>query len=186
MARGRRSMATTMSGSSIFPYNRPRPNDDNIPAVLAQQMGVPLWGMDLIHTGGNWMDDGLGIAASTTLVYEENPDLDEDEIDTLVKDYLGIRKYIVQDDPLGEYIEHIDCWGKFLDVDKILIGQVPPSDYRYNDFEMVANYWTFQTSSWGDHYQVYRVYTPGTYPYTPYTNSLILNKKVFVPITGFD
>lgn len=167
-----------------FPYNRPRPNDDNIPVVLAQQMGVPLWGMDLIHTGGNWMDDGLGIAASTTLVYEENPDLDEDEIDTLVKDYLGIRKYIVQDDPLGEYIEHIDCWGKFLDVDKILIGQVPPSDYRYNDFEMVANYWTFQTSSWGDHYQVYRVYTPGTYPYTPYTNSLILNKKVFVPITG--
>lgn len=167
-----------------FPYNRPRPLDDNVPVVLAQQMGVPLWGMDLIHTGGNWMDDGLGIAASTTLVYEENPDLSENEIDTLVKNYLGIRKYIVQEDPLGEYIEHIDCWGKFLDVDKILIGQVPPSDYRYNDFEMVANYWALQTSSWGDHYQVYRVYTPGTYPYTPYTNSLILNKKVFVPITG--
>jgi agmatine deiminase len=172
-------------GISDFPYNRPsRPNDDNIPVVLAQQMGIPLYGMDVIHTGGNWMDDGMGIAASTELVWTENPDKTHQQIDTLVKDYLGIRKYHVLPDPLGEYIEHIDCWGKFLDVDKILIGQVPESDYRYDDFEFVANYFSMQTSSWGDKYQVYRVYTPGDYPYTPYTNSLILNKKVFVPITG--
>jgi agmatine deiminase len=171
-------------GISDFPYNRPRPNDDNIPVVLAQQMGIPLYGMELIHTGGNWMDDGMGIAASTQLVWAENPTLSHADIDTLVKDYLGITKYHVLDDPLDEYIEHIDCWGKFLDVDKILIGQVPQSDYRYADYEAIANYWALQTSSYGNHYQVYRVYTPGTYPYTPYTNSLILNKKVFVPITG--
>ena len=171
-------------GICDFPYNRPRPYDDNIPVVLAQQMGVPLWGMNLIHTGGNWMDDGLGIGASTTLVSTENPELTEEEIDTLVWDYMGIRKYHLIDDPLDDYIEHIDCWGKFLDVDKVLIGEVPQSDYRYADYEYVANYFSFQTTSWGNKYQVYRVYTPGTYPYTPYTNSMILNKKVFVPITG--
>lgn len=171
-------------GICDFPYNRPRPYDDNIPVVLAQQMGIPLWGMNLIHTGGNWMDDGLGIGASTTLVSTENPDLTEEEIDTLVWDYMGIRKYHLIDDPMDDYIEHIDCWGKFLDVDKVLIGEVPQSDYRYADYEYVANYFSFQTTSWGNKYQVYRVYTPGTYPYTPYTNSMILNKKVFVPITG--
>lgn len=171
-------------GISDFPYNRPRPNDDNIPVVLAQQMAIPLYGMNLIHTGGNWMCDGLGKAASTELVWTENPTLTHQEIDTMVWDYLGVRKYDVLPDPLDEYIEHIDCWGKFLDVDKVLIGQVPESDYRYNDFEFVANYFALQTSSYGNNYQVYRVYTPGTYPYTPYTNSLILNKKVFVPMTG--
>jgi agmatine deiminase len=171
-------------GICDFPYNRPRPNDDNIPVVLAQQMGIPLYGMDVIHTGGNWMCDGLGKAASTELVWTENPTKTHQEIDTLVNDYLGVRRYYVLPDPLGEYIEHIDCWGKFLDVDKVLIGQVPESDPRYADFEYVANYFAMQTSSWGDHYQVYRVYTPGDYPYTPYTNSLILNKKVFVPLTG--
>lgn len=171
-------------GISDFPYNRPRPDDDNIPVLLAQQMGIPLYGINLIHTGGNYMCDGLGLAASTDLVIEENPELTQEEIDTLVSDYLGIRKYSLLPDPLGEYIKHIDCWGKFLDVDKVLIGQVPESDYRYQDFEFVANYFAMQTSSWGDHYQVYRVYTPGDYPYTPYTNSLILNKKVFVPQTG--
>jgi agmatine/peptidylarginine deiminase len=171
-------------GISDFPYNRPRPNDDNIPVVLAQQMGIPLYGMDLIHTGGNWMCDGMGIAASTELVLEENPGMSHQEIDTMVWDYLGVRKYHVINDPLDEYIKHIDCWGKFLDVDKVLIGQVPMSDYRYEDYEFVANYFALQTTSYGNHYQVYRVYTPGTFPYTPYTNSLILNKKVFVPITG--
>lgn len=41
-----------------FPYNRPRPGDDNIPVVMAGWLGVDLYGMDVIHTGGNWMCDG--------------------------------------------------------------------------------------------------------------------------------
>lgn len=172
------------TGICDFPYNRPRPNDDDIPVVLAQQIGIPLYGMNLVHTGGNWMCDGMGIAASTELVWTENPSLTYQQIDTMVWDYLGIEKYHVLPDPLGEYIEHIDCWGKFLDVDKVLIGQVPSSDWRYDDFEYLADYFATQTSSYGTPYQVYRVYTPGDYPYTPYTNSLILNKKVFVPVTG--
>ena len=61
-------MATMKLAFPTFPYNRPRPNDDNIPVVLAQQMDIPLYGMNLIHTGGNWMDDGMGIGASTDLV----------------------------------------------------------------------------------------------------------------------
>jgi agmatine deiminase len=171
-------------GIMDFVYNRPRPNDDNVPVVLAQQMGIPLYGMELTTAGGNWMDDGIAVGSSTELMWTENPAMTHQEIDTMVWDYLGISKYHVLPDPLDEYIQHIDCWGKFLDVDKVLIGQVPESDYRYAAFEFVANYFALQTSSWGNHYQVYRVYTPGNYPYTPYTNSLILNNKVFVPITG--
>jgi len=98
--------------------------------------------------------------------------------------YLGLSKYHVVDDPLNEYIEHIDCWGKFLEVDKVLIGQVPSNDPRYGEFENVAAYFEGQTSGWGKPYEVYRVFTPGTAPGTPYTNSLIVNGKVFVPQTG--
>ena len=167
-----------------FPYNRPRPDDDDIPIEVANAQGLDLYGMDLIHTGGNYMTDGLGIAASTTLVYTENPDLTEEEIDELVDDYLNIHTYHVLPDPLGDYIEHIDCWGKFLDVDKVLIGQVPESDPRYDDYEYVADYFANQVSSYGNYYQVYRVMTPGNSRTTPYTNSLIVNDKVLVPQTG--
>lgn len=167
-----------------FPYNRPRPNDNNIPSAVAENLGIDLYGMNLISTGGNYMCDGMGKAASTDLVWEENPGLTQQQVGDYVSDYLGNPTYLVTSDPLGDYIKHIDCWGKFLSPGKILLGQVPPTDNRYQDFEDMANYFANTNSSYGYPYEVVRVFTPGTYPNTPYTNSLILNKKVFVPITG--
>ena len=171
-------------GIMDFPYNRNRPNDNNIPAAVAEYLDIDLYGMNVYHTGGNYMCDGMGQAASTDLVWEENPTLSYEDIDTIFNDYLGIETYHVRPDPLDDYIKHIDCWGKFLSPGKVLIGQVPSADYRYVDFEEAANYFASQTSSYGKPYEVIRVYTPGDSPYTPYTNSLILNKKVFVPLTG--
>jgi len=167
-----------------FPYNRPRPNDDNVPIEIANYLDIDLYGMNLISTGGNYMTDGLGKSSSTELVYEENPTLSEEDVDALVFSYLNIENYYIIDDPLDEYIKHIDCWGKFLSPGKVLIGQVSESDYRYEDFEAAANFFKTTTSSWGKPYEVFRVFTPGTPPNTPYTNSLIANKKVLVPLTG--
>lgn len=169
-----------------FPYNRPRPNDNDVPILMANELGVDLYGMDVEHTGGNYMTDGYGIAASTDLVWEDNTSQSHAQINTKMQDYLGIDTYHVTLDPLDDYIKHIDCWGKFLDVDKVLITEVPASDYRYDDYEFVANYFASQNCSWGYPYEVIRVqaatYTAGDI--NPYSNSLILNDKVFVPQTG--
>ena len=167
-----------------FPYNRPRPNDNNIPQKVSEFLDIDLYGMNLISTGGNYMCDGMGQAASTDLIWEENPSLTHDDVAGYIFDYLNNTPYHVMEDPLGEYIKHIDCWGKYLSPNKVLIGQVPTTDYRYQDFEDAANYFATHISSYGKPYTVYRVFTPGTYPNTPYTNSLILNNKVFVPLTG--
>ncbi|MBM3403744.1 MAG: T9SS type A sorting domain-containing protein [Bacteroidetes bacterium] len=163
-----------------FPYNRPnRPNDDEIPVKVAQMLGVDLYGMNVIHTGGNYMSDGYGQAASTELVWEENPSQTTNQIATKMHDYLGIDLYHVRPDPNNTYIDHIDCWSKFLGVGKILVRSVPSSHPQYNEIEAAAAYWTTQTSPFGLPYQVFRVYTPNN---QPYTNSLILNNKVLVPI----
>lgn len=167
-----------------FPYNRPRPNDNEIPIEMADYLGIDLYGMNLISTGGNYMCTGKGIAASTDLVWEENPSLTHDEVSGYVNDYLGNPLYDVTSDPLGEYIKHIDCWSKYLTPGKILIGQVSPSDPRYQDYEDLADHFATSTSSYGKPWEVIRVFTPGDPPYTPYTNSLILNDRIFVPITG--
>ena len=166
-----------------FPYNRPRPNDNNVPPRVAQHLGINLFGMNVTHTGGNMMSDGLGMAASTELVYEENSQSNS-QVNEKMLNYLGVNRYDVMDDPLGDYIKHVDCWGKYLAPDKILLGSVPANDSRYNDFEAVANYFATTNCSYGYPYKVYRVFTPGGNPATPYTNSLILNNKVFVPLTG--
>jgi agmatine/peptidylarginine deiminase len=171
------------AGIVDFPYNRPRPYDDDIPIKVANYLGINLYGMNVTHTGGNYMCDGMGQAASTDLVLDEN-NITEQEIKNKMQYYLGIENYHITNDPLQEYIKHIDCWGKFLAPDKILIGQVPENDWRYQDYEAAANYFANQTSSYGTPYKVYRVFTPGSPQDTPYTNSLILNNKVFIPITG--
>lgn len=164
-----------------FPYNRPRPQDDDVPLAVAASLGLEVFGMPLIHTGGNWMSDGYGCAASTELVVEENPGLDEAEIAQLVRDYAGVERYFIRPDPNNTYIDHIDCWGKFLDVDKVLIREVPASHAQYAEIEAAAAWFAQTLSGWGTPYQIYRVWTPNN---QPYSNSLILNGRVFVPITG--
>ena len=169
-----------------FVYNRPqRPNDDISMEYVVDYLGVNRYEMPMVHTGGNYMVDGYGTAASTVLVLQENPYETETSLSNIALNYLGVDNYMFLADPLGEYIAHIDCWGKFLDVDKVLIGQVPQNDPRYANYEAMAQYFAEATTPWGNHYQVYRVYVnPNSNKATPYTNSLILNDHVFVPVTG--
>jgi agmatine/peptidylarginine deiminase len=162
-------------------YNRPRPNDDRIPSEYGQENGIPVYGMDLITAGGNYMTDGQGTAVSTDLVWSENPDKTVAEIDRMVGDYLGIDTYHVVPDVLGEYIEHIDCWAKFLSPDTIMLIEVPYGHTQYDEIEDAVDYFESQLSSYGTPYEVVRIYTPSG---QPYVNSLILNDKVLVPVTG--
>ena len=162
-------------------YNRPRPNDDNISGVFATFWDIPMYGMNLQHTGGNMMEDGRGHGVSDNLVLQENNN-NETNVRNKMRDYLGIDPYHITIDPQGDYIAHVDCWGKYLAPDKILIAQVPQSNSHYNDYESVANYFATTNCCWGYPYRVYRVYEPGGNTLAPYTNSLILNKTVYVPL----
>ena len=62
---------------------------------------------------------------------------------------------------------------------------MPPqsgSNSHYNDYESVAQYFATTNCCWGYPYHVYRVEEPGGITLAPYTNSLILNKCVYVPL----
>ena len=162
-------------------YNRPRPNDDNISGVFANFWNIPMYGMNLEHTGGNMMEDGRGHGVSDELVFQEN-NYNETNVRNKMRDYLGIDPYHVTIDPQGDYIAHVDCWGKYLAPDKILIARVPQSNSHYADYEAVAQYFETTNCCWGYPYHVYRVEEPGGSTLAPYTNSLILNKSVYVPL----
>lgn len=162
-------------------YNRPRQNDDVIPSAFATFWDIPMYSMNLVHTGGNMMEDGRGHGVSDELVLNENNN-DEATVRRLMLEYLGIDNYHITIDPQGDYIAHVDCWGKYLAPDKILIAKVPQSDSHYEDYEAVANYFATTNCCWGYPYKVYRVEEPGGSTLAPYTNSLILNNTVYVPL----
>ena len=163
-----------------FTYNRPRPNDNQAPSKMANYLDVPYFASDIVHAGGNYMTDGMGVSSSTDLVYEEN-DISNDGVHQIMIDYYGIETYHVVADPNNTYIDHIDCWGKYLSPTKVLIREVPASHAQYGEIEATATYFGNSTNEWGEPWDVYRVWTPND---QPYTNSLILNEKVLVPVTG--
>ena len=173
-----------------FTYNRPRPNDNDAPLKVSSYLDVPYYSADFISTGGNYMTDGFGMSASTQIAYTENNECNTNDqssvplapcsyVDNIMEDYYGVDDYHVVADPNNEYIDHIDCWGKFLSPTKMLIRSVPTSHPQYNEIEEVADYFEQVVSSNGEPLEIFRVYTPND---QPYTNSIILNNKVLVPI----
>lgn len=159
-------------------YNRPRPLDDSIPGIIGNLWGIPVYGMDLKHTGGNHMSDGLGISMSSRLVYDENPAKTPAQVDSIMKAYLG-NDYTVLGYVETSGIHHIDCWAKFLDPTTILVKQVSPGHPSYDSLNRRAEFLSTQISAWERPYTIKRIYCPSG---TAYTNSIILNDKVFVPL----
>lgn len=161
-------------------YNRPRPNDDLIPSKLGTFWNMPVYGMNLTHTGGNHMCDGLMRSMSSELVYDENPTLTEHQVDSIMMVYLG-NEYAVQDYTETSGIHHIDCWAKFLNPTTILIKDVATSNPSHVKYDQRADSLARMISAWGRPYTIVRVFCPTG---AAYTNSLILNDKVLVPTIG--
>ncbi len=160
-----------------FAYNRPRPQDDSIPIKLGTAWNLPIYSSVLVHTGGNYMSGGHGQSMSTNLVYVEN-DSSNAWVDNQMLQYLGVDNYLTLVDPQASYIDHIDCWAKIISPTKLLVLQVPPSHGDYANIEAAASYLSTVPNHYGGNWEIHRVYSSGT---EGYTNSLIVNNRVYVP-----
>ncbi len=173
-----------------FRYNRVRPYDDVLNEQLDDTLGLGFYYMPLVATGGNVMTDGNGKMMSTNLILTENDGVQnaqvteysytQAQIQTLVGNYLGATEYQFYTDPLSNSsIDHIDCFAKLLDVDKVIIARVPSTHANYAALEAVVASWQSKTSSYGTPYQIFRVDQSSNNE--PYTNSFIYNNKIYVP-----
>lgn len=191
-------------------YNRiTRPQDDAMSIPLAKSLNISLYATqeapeDLVHTGGNFMSDGLGTAFSSKLILDENKksnaygvsEKNETQIDNIMEQYMGIKRYIKM--PVLPYdgIHHIDMHMKLLDEETLLVGQYPQGKSDGPQIEaniqyVLSNY----KSVFGTPYKVVRIPMPsflGTYPpysgdpylYPTYANALFANKTVIMPSYG--
>jgi agmatine/peptidylarginine deiminase len=161
-------------------YYSSRPNDDRMPEVMARHLKLPCTvPVNLAIQGGNIMSDGATTGVSTSKVYEQNPEVDSATIKNMAKNLLGLDPYHIVDDTTGTYIKHIDTWAKFISPTKLIIRRVPESDPQYAATEAAAAYFSKALASDFSPYTIFRVDTPHN---EPYTNHLILNRRVFVPV----
>ncbi len=184
-------------------YNRPRPQDDTFPEFLANYMEIDVYQTSqdpnlLIHTGGNFMSDGFGTAFSSNLVLDEN-DINENSIDQIMNNFMGIDTYIKMETLPFDGINHIDMHMKLLDEETLLVAEYPEGMSDGPQIEENLQYILDNfTTKWGTPFKVIRVpsppstsgYYPGEQPnlnnavdgyYRTYTNSVFVNKTVLVP-----
>lgn len=164
-----------------FTYNRPRYEQNAVPQKLATYFDMPYSKMNIVHTGGNLMQNGRGTSFSDDLVVSENDD-NKSYVINQMRQYTGTDNYVITIDPQGDYIAHIDCWAKIVAPDKIIVAKLPTSSPRYQYYEQVANELGNTKCSYGYNYKIYRVEEPGGSTVAPYTNSLIANKHVYLPL----
>jgi len=188
---------TDSIGIVDFRYNRPRPLDDVVPEFLAQRWNLPVYQTlqmpdSLVHTGGNFMVDGFETGFSSKLIQNENPMHTPAQIDTILLKYCGLQQYVKMETLLYDGIHHIDMHMKLLDEETILMGEYPPGVSDYQQIENTVSYLRTLNNRYGRPYRIIRMPMPadgaGRYPpqsnYLTYTNSLIVNKTVLVPIYG--
>ncbi len=187
-------------------YNRPRPLDDTVPEAIADYLGIDNYcttqaPLDLVHTGGNYMTDGLGIAFSSDLFLEENDGVGNDfgtsshseaEVLDIMNDFMGIETYPLMEALPYDVIHHIDMHMKLLNEETLIVGEYPEGradgpQIEANIQYILNNY----TTAYGDPFKIVRIPMPpqnGQYPddgwwvdYRTYANAVFVNNTILVP-----
>jgi agmatine deiminase len=189
-------------------YNRPnRPDDDASPAFIAEELGLDFYCLtqapsDLVNTGGNWMTDGFGTAFASELILSENEPgneygvtaKDEQEINAIMEEWLGVHTYIKMETLPYDQIHHIDMHMKLIDEQTLLVGQFPSGESDGPQIQANMEYvLSSYTNKWGEPYHIVWIPMPsstnGSFPdgswggaaYRTYTNSVFINNTVIVP-----
>ncbi|MBX3463414.1 MAG: agmatine deiminase family protein [Planctomycetes bacterium] len=107
-------------------YNRPRPNDDVMPWHFGNSKGHRVYGLPLVHGGGNYHLDGLGRGHSTLLIQNENPTLTQQQIRDLWQAYQGVDTTLYTAFPTSvDSTQHIDMWMQVYGDGKVMISDWP-------------------------------------------------------------
>jgi agmatine deiminase len=163
--------------------------DDRAPEYVSSSNDIEIIQLPFAFTGGNVISDGQRTAFSTCALINENrhTGVPDEKFFNDARSILGIQQYNILSNFEDRGIQHIDCFMKLLDEERILVIR-PPSDHPSSaQYEGIVNQeLTKLTNTWGRPYQILRIDTE-TYhenELAAYTNALILNKNIYVPMFG--
>jgi agmatine/peptidylarginine deiminase len=180
----------------IVDFWYPFTNDDDFPSTAGVFFGLPVYTNDLLLSGGNLMMDGGGMGFATNIVYTYNPGYTETQVRQLFRDYCGVDSLVVLPVLDVENTKHIDIFCKLIDDHTLIVGEhTTPSEGAGNNYYIlndIAAYLSGLRNLDDRYFEVVRIpmppWEPGGYSGVTrtYTNSLIINDKVLVPVYGID
>jgi agmatine/peptidylarginine deiminase len=182
-----------LTGCMDMYYFPDRPEDDAFSSEFARINEMIIDTLHLYFEGGNIMFNGLGTLVTTKKLYSANPLYSPEYINNHLKSSFGLSSVIALDNLTDDETGHVDMFAKFIDERRVLVSEVYETDREDREI-LDINAMVLSTSSISDTGGVfeviripmgvfYRSFPPG-WVYHTYTNSLILNKQVFVPYYG--
>lgn len=169
------------------PINSPggHAGDDAVNQYVAAYFGAPLVSLPAYLTGGNILVDGFDAGFSTCAMVGENMQLwTQAQFLALAQQYLGLEQYTIVGSTENNGIQHIDCWFKPLDEETLLVKRAPVGHEEHARIEANLVQLAALKNHWGRPYRIVRIDCPyyNATKIAAYCNSLILNRKVFVPL----
>jgi agmatine deiminase len=108
-------------------YWTSRPNDDALPPLLGEELGVRVVELPLALEGGDIVSNGEGICLSTRRILQRNPELPRTGIEQIMRDFLGCSTLVLLEAPPGMPGGHVDTFARFLDATTVLLAEVDDS-----------------------------------------------------------
>ncbi|MEP7376952.1 MAG: agmatine deiminase family protein [Chitinophagaceae bacterium] len=161
--------------------------DDTATLYLGKGLNMEVLDLPFVNTGGNVLTDGLGTAFSTCILLNENRffNVSKEQFLDRNKKLLGFNRYNIISNFEKGGIQHIDCYMKLLDEERILVIEPPKDHELFPIYENIAqNELKKLRSPYGRSYEILRIKT-GRYKeeeLAAYTNSIIINKTIYVPV----
>jgi len=164
-------------------YNRPRPNDNNVPTFFADVKNHQRYELPLVHGGGNYHLHDTARAHTTRLINNENPGFTETEIRDIWNQYQGTGTSFY--DPLPQSVDatqHIDMWMQAIGDTEVIISDWPFDEGSIQDQICDATAVTLANEGFTVHRIPARL-TGGQFGAThyTYTNVVMCNDLVLLP-----
>lgn len=99
-----------------------RPNDDDVPKVVAAEWGLVARETGLRLEGGNLISNGAGVLVTTRKVLEDNPQETEQRIVQSLKQIYGAETVVLLEPLDGEDTGHVDMFATFPRSDTVIVG----------------------------------------------------------------
>ncbi len=105
-----------------------RPQDDNIPPVLASAIGAKCVRSLLTIEGGNLLSNGAGLCLTTSKTVADNVirGYEDTQITPLCKNIFQCREVAVLEPLVGEPTGHVDMFATFTSPQTVVVGRMNP------------------------------------------------------------
>jgi len=173
----------------------PHDEDAQLPARIAERLGMRLFSAPFVLEGGSFLVDGRGTLITTEqclLHPNRNPDLTREEIEQGLRDYLGVTTIVWL--PNGHHMDvgpastdgHVDGVVQFIGPGRVLL-EVPADPASPGNRGGLENLDRLRRArdAHGREFEV-SVLDPGTAPGVSYANHYLANGGAVVPVGGTD